>query len=135
MLNALRRHWHRFTGYPPGERFVSEHHAHQAERKSTWSRALTVGAGVAVIAVGVVALFVPGPGLLFIAFGAALVGRESIVVARGLDRTELWCRRIAHALHRWWQHASLLMKILVLIPLMAVAAGIAALLLHLAGVW
>jgi hypothetical protein len=44
---------------------------------------------------GFILLFVPGPGLLLIAVGAALLARESLAVARALDWLEVRGRRLA----------------------------------------
>ncbi len=56
--------------------------------------------GLAAIAAGVVMIFTPGPGLLTIAFGAALLARESGAVASGCDRLELRLRGAWRRLRR-----------------------------------
>jgi hypothetical protein len=49
--------------------------------------------GLALMAVGIVLLPMPGPGMLVIAVGAALVAEESKWAAELLDGLELWVRR------------------------------------------
>ena len=62
--------------------------------------------GILIVAVGIVALPAPGPGTLVIAFGAAFIARESMVVARFMDWTELKLRSAWSILHSAWRRAS-----------------------------
>lgn len=50
------------------------------------------GAVLAIVA-GLIMLVLPGPGLLVMIAGAALLAEESLFTARLLDRFELWMRR------------------------------------------
>ena len=49
--------------------------------------------GVVAMLVGTAMLVLPGPGLLVILLGAFLIGEESLVASRQLDRIDLWCSR------------------------------------------
>ncbi len=60
-----------------------------------------------IILAGIVALPAPGPGFLVIAVGVALLSRESAIVARLADWTELRARRGARWAGRFWRRASL----------------------------
>jgi hypothetical protein len=120
MLDELRRQWRDFRDDEPGRRFQN-----QQARAREGSVAMRVGllvAGVGLLAGGVVLLFVPGPGLLLLVFGAALVAGESMAVARLLDRAEPPLRRAAGRAAAWWREASVLTRVLV-----AAAAAVAAL--------
>lgn len=69
------------------------------------SRALMVAQvalGVMVVALGVVMMFIPGPGLPLIVFGLAMIAGLSKRLARLLDRVEPKVRRGAHAVRDWW---------------------------------
>jgi hypothetical protein len=55
---------------------------------------------VALLIVGVTLLVVPGPGVLFLAVGAALLAEDSYPLARQLDHAELRARDIVTALWR-----------------------------------
>ena len=67
---------------------------------------------------------VPGPLELIAVIGAGLIAPESLLVARALDWTELRLRRLATWSLGVWRRASLAVKILLLLVVMAlVAAG------------
>jgi GMP synthase PP-ATPase subunit len=68
---------------------------------------LWIGVGVVIVAVGIVALPAPGPGFLVIALGAALLARESLVVARAADWVELRLREALKWARAWWKGAAL----------------------------
>lgn len=90
-VKQLQIEWRRFKEDAPGERFQ-----HQRDRARERSRSLPIVlaiVGVIVVALGVVMLFVPGPGILVIALGLAMIGSASRRVAQSLDRVETWARR------------------------------------------
>lgn len=94
---SLREEWTQLRQDKPGERFRNHHHRRREARGDGWKRWLSVGAGVALILVGVVMLVVPGPGLLGIALGLGLFAGESYALAAGLDRAELGIRKLLPA--------------------------------------
>ncbi|HEY2396570.1 MAG TPA: PGPGW domain-containing protein [Rudaea sp.] len=61
---------------------------------------LVVGGGLILLALGMILLVLPGPGLLIAAIGAALIAGESLTVARILDRIDLGLTRIWN---HWWR--------------------------------
>jgi membrane protein DedA with SNARE-associated domain len=80
-----------FAHSAPGRRFqeLYERRAPCSVLKR-WGRLL--GGGLLCLA-GLVMLVAPGPGILILLIGGALVAQESIAVARLLDRAELRIRR------------------------------------------
>ena len=68
MLVELKKHWRTFRDARPGKRFEMLHDA----RSDSPPPIVFYAAGAVLLAGGVVLLFIPGPGLLLIAFGAAL---------------------------------------------------------------
>ena len=54
---------------------------------------LAVGFGLLLLALGLLMLVLPGPGLLTGLVGAALIAGESAFAARQLDRADLWTLR------------------------------------------
>ena len=92
MLEGARREWRCFRDDTPGQRF-SNHHRREHRSSSKAARILRVVVGAVLIAGGVVMLFIPGPGLLAILFGVALVAGESNWLASRMDRVEVWARR------------------------------------------
>ena len=105
MLEELRKEWHRFRDDAPGERF--RNHERRSEQRSRVQRIVYLALGTLLLAGGVVLLFIPGPGLLLILFGAALFAGESRWLAAQLDRAEPVVRRHAHRALERWRAASL----------------------------
>lgn len=87
---GLSHAWHQFKDGAPGRRFVDEH-----DRVVERSRATRVGViflGSVLIGAGVVMLFIPGPGLLAILFGLALIATSWRRLAAWLDLGEVRMR-------------------------------------------
>lgn len=103
---SLRSQWNSFTGSEPGSRFLDFYESRQQDRSGghRWRRALYVGLGVVFSIGGILLLGMPGPGLLVVALGLAMIAGEFEVMARGLDKLELWLRQTARQFLRWWQH-------------------------------
>ena len=116
MFENLKKTWHMLRNAEPGKRFQEYNRHHQAGRRSQVSKVLSVVVGVVIVAVGLVALPAPGPGMLVIAIGAAFIARESRVVAKALDWLELRIRALAKWSVATWKAAS---------PPARIAAGVA----------
>jgi hypothetical protein len=82
---------------PSGRRFRAFYERHH-QRPHLLRRVVTIGAGSGLIAVGLLLLVLPGPGLLVAALGAALLAEESLTVARTLDRLDV---RVTRLWRRW----------------------------------
>jgi Putative transmembrane protein (PGPGW) len=96
MLDALKRRYRRFMSVPSGERFCA-YHRRLRQRPNLMRTLLIAGVGLLLLALGLIMLVLPGPGLLFAAAGAALLAGESLTAARLLDRidagvTGIWRR-------------------------------------------
>jgi hypothetical protein len=94
----LKRAWQKFKHRRPGFRFHGVYAEHQKKSKAAWIRVASVVGGIVIVIVGIIALPAPGPGMLIIAFGAAIIARESEKLANALDRLELYTRRKWRAL-------------------------------------
>jgi hypothetical protein len=81
-----------FLSARSGTRFRA-HHARMRHGSHLLRTVLTIGVGLLLIALGVILLVLPGPGLLIGALGALLIAGESLVVARLLDRADLFATR------------------------------------------
>lgn len=90
--------WDRFVHTTPGRRFYERYQRRQQARGSVWKRCAFVAAGILLCLAGVFFLAVPGPGLLILAFGLALIAQESAWLARMLDRAEIRLRKLAKRL-------------------------------------
>lgn len=98
-------YWNGFKNSQPGHRFQDFYEKRQQDRQdgNIWRRVLFVGLGLCLSIGGIILLGMPGPGLLVIALGLALVAGESRRMARALDWLEPLLRRIAHGLKIRWQ--------------------------------
>lgn len=102
MLEELKKRWQEFKQGEPGKRFRDRYfRRRRTPRSQFWKMTLLAG-GTLIMAVGVVMLVAPGPGILVLVLGASLVAQESLTLARLLDRTELVARKVAAwGLLRW----------------------------------
>jgi hypothetical protein len=101
-LADMKLQWREFKHDQPGERFRN-----QRKRMKDGSKALMVAQvalGVILVSGGVLLLFIPGPGLLFIVFGLALIAGLSRKLAALMDRMEPKVRRFGRAAKQWWTH-------------------------------
>jgi hypothetical protein len=97
MFDWMRAHFRAFLAARSGTRFRRQHRRRQA-RPHLLRTILALLGGLLLILVGLVMLVTPGPGLLVIAVGAALIAGESLLVARWLDRAD-FCANVHYA--RW----------------------------------
>jgi hypothetical protein len=92
-------------------------------------------AGPVLFGIGVLFLFVPGPGLPLIVFGLALLAAHSARLANLLDRTEPRLRRAGRHTKRRWHGLPGKAKLGVLFGLAALATAAIVLLWQIAGVY
>lgn len=125
MLEKLRKNWRTFRNAPAGKRFQQQYEAQRRSNRPAWMKPLMIIVGIVVIAGGAVALPAPGPGILILAFGAALIAREFRWAAKGLD----WLGLRLRALLKWalkvWKQAPLIGKAAIVTVALAVAGGTA----------
>lgn len=123
-VHEMKHEWRQFRRDAPGARFLN--HRRRMKRKPTWVAAVRLGLGIALVTAGVAFLFLPGPGLVGIVFGVALLAGMSTRLARLMDRAEPWLRARARALRRGWRQLSRAGKGAVIAgaAALAVAAGV-----------
>ena len=77
MLRDFKQHWHQFIQVPPGERFKAHFERRQQSRPSAFhQKLLAIGGGLLIMGVGLIMLIAPGPGVLALFAGAALIAQE-----------------------------------------------------------
>lgn len=96
MFQRFRRDWQLLRSGAPGERFQRYHR--QRRSPDGGMRVGPLVAGALVVLVGIVLLPAPGPGIIVVAVGCALLAGESLRVARLMDRSETALRS---AVGRW----------------------------------
>ena len=90
MTVSVQRQWQHFKATPCGRRFQTRHRLRRSSGGSVARKVLISGMGVLVVLAGIVMIVLPGPGMLAIILGAALIAEESLFAARVLDRFDLW---------------------------------------------
>ena len=98
MTVSVRRQWQHFKATPSGRRFQTRHRMRRAHGGGVARKLLISGLGLLIVLAGIVMIVLPGPGMLAIVIGAALIAEESLFAARMLDRIDLW---IAGLYERW----------------------------------
>lgn len=115
MFKEIAEHWDQFRHYPPGKRFERYYRSRHESQRSTTKKILLITTGAVIMAAGVVFLAIPGPGLLVLLGGAALIARESLFVSRLFDRLEPRMWKLAVWCKTKWQSLPLGSRILLLI--------------------
>lgn len=108
MIRAINRHSGGLLDFPSGSRFIQWHDQYRAGAATTERarhRAMVAwlvraGLGIALVALGVLMLVIPGPGLLVIVLGLAVLGSVWSPVARVMDWLELRVLRFLRWLRR-----------------------------------
>jgi hypothetical protein len=121
MVEAFKKQWHALKESRPGCRFQDRYQRHQQSRlgRSKFGKVLFFGGGPLLMLVGILLLFIPGPGLVFLFVGAGMLASESLVTARFLDRVEIQLRRLNQKGKALWENTPGGVKALVV----AVLAG------------
>jgi uncharacterized membrane protein YbaN (DUF454 family) len=103
-LAEVKEEWRHFRSDEPGERF--RRHRERMQLKSRTHGIVALALGVLLIAVGVVLLFLPGPGTPLIVFGTGLFASHSLRLSNALDRAEPKVRARSHRAIGWWRARS-----------------------------
>lgn len=99
MFDNLKRHVREFVQKRSGTRFQARFRNRSPER-NRWHVIFTVALAVALIPIGIVLLFLPGPGMALLILAALLIAGESLLAARALDRADLALTRLWSRLRR-----------------------------------
>lgn len=92
MISRIKKSWRHLAAFEPGTRFVESYREHHAAQRSPAYRIGLFTLAIVIIAMGLIALPAPGPGTLVLALGLGIMARESLGLARVLDRVELKAR-------------------------------------------
>lgn len=127
MLEQLKAAWRQFRDSEPGRRFQDQKDRQGGAHRHppVWQKALVAVLGVALVVGGVALLPLPGPGMVVVALGLALLSWASRRVTVFLDRAELWLRAAGRALRAWWDGASMAVRVLVVAVAALLSGGAA----------
>lgn len=120
-IAGIRHEWQQFRHDSPGARFRN-HHA-RMRHHSPALVAARIAAAVVLLAAGVVLLFVPGPGVVVIAFGLGVLAGRSKRLAGALDRAEPIVRGWCEAAQHGWRLVPRWARVILMV---VVVAGLAA---------
>ncbi len=98
MGEPLREQWKRFAALPSGRRFQLRYRQHREKSAGLARKVVLMSLGVAFMLLGMTMLVLPGPGLLVMLIGMALIAESSLFASRLLDRIDLW---FARRIKRW----------------------------------
>jgi len=101
VLTHIKDRWRELKQCEPGERFEKFYLAQQ--HRSHWVKVAYVAVAIALLPIGVLFAFIPGPAVLFFALSAALFATQSLWLARRLDRGEVALRNAWLAARGWWR--------------------------------
>lgn len=124
MFERVKRSWRRFKAGTPGRRFQQQFSRRKQSGRSPFQKALFIAAGILVMVAGFFFLFVPGPGLLILFLGAALIAKQSLLAARALDWTEVRVRKVLNWSLGAWRGSSPALKILLVFLALAVVGAV-----------
>ena len=92
-MNSVNSSWHSLRRDAPGRRFTRRYERLRGRGHRPAWRVLRAVGGVALVLVGVVFMVLPGPGIVPVVAGLALMASDSPRIARWLDAAELKLRR------------------------------------------
>ena len=92
--------WEDLKAAPPGERFTRHYFSNRDQPRRAARRVMRFVAGAALFAVGLLLVVTPGPGMVVLALGGALLAEQSLAMARLLDWAEARIRRAISPLQK-----------------------------------
>jgi hypothetical protein len=112
MLKKLRERFRALAEEPAGSRFSNHYHkVHSRGGRGLPHKVLLIAGGIVVIAIGLVMLPAPGPGIIVIGIGGAMIAQESLAVAKLLDSIEVKGRALFRRLKSAWKKSSPLTRL------------------------
>lgn len=130
-LAPMHAEWRAFTQSPPGKRFEERYRRKRNADRPAWRKIMLPALGLLIIALGLILLPAPGPGILVVLAGFALVAEHFLWAARMLDRCELPLRSFLQLVARWWKNTALTMRWVVCIVSVLVVLALGAALITL----
>jgi hypothetical protein len=94
----IQRTWSELKAGKPGSRFREYYKRSRSGHHGALRKAVVIVAGSALTVAGMVLLVLPGPGVVVIALGGALIAKESYLAATTLDLVERGSRRVIRRL-------------------------------------
>lgn len=123
MFQSFKETWDKIQDDPPGERFYRQYHRRQEARETVLNRVLFIGVALVFLIIGIIFIFTPGPGLLFIFVGLGLIAQESLWLSKALDKLEVYLRRWVDWGKEQWNDSSRVVQVLIITVIVMISAG------------
>lgn len=125
MIGRTKRSWRLFKSSKPGDRFqVRYYYRKQSSHgRSSLSRIFTIVVGSVLVIVSAFFGWAPGPGMVTLVIGLAMVGGEFLAVARFLDWAEVRLRKLGWWARDVWKGALPVGKALIVLAILACVAA------------
>ena len=121
MIGRARRSWRLFTSSKPGDRFQVRYYYRKQSGPGRLSRFFNIVVGSVLVIFSAFFGWAPGPGIVTLVIGLAMVGGEFLTVARFLDWGEVRLRILAHFVGVVWRSSTIGKALIVLVALILVA--------------
>ena len=130
MTERMRGSWRRFKASKPGHRFQDSYHRRQESGHGSFGvrRIVNITLGSLLVIGSAFLGWLPGPGILTFFLGLVLIASELAPVARLLDWSEVWLRKLTRPAKRVWDRSSPAGKAVIVVCLVALAYGVYSLL-------
>jgi hypothetical protein len=121
MIGRAKRSWRHFTSSKPGDRFQVRYYYRKQSGPGRLSRIFNIVIGSALVLFSAFFGWAPGPGVVTLVIGLAMIGGEFLPVARFLDWAEVKLRKLAHFVEKVWRSSTIGKALVVLLVLILVA--------------
>jgi sterol desaturase/sphingolipid hydroxylase (fatty acid hydroxylase superfamily) len=122
LIGRTKRSWLHFTRSKPGDRFQVRYYRRKQSGPGQLSRIINVVVGSILVIFSAFFGWAPGPGTLTFVIGLAMIGGEFLTIARFLDWSEVWLRKLAHLVGVVWRSSTIGKALIVLVALALVIA-------------
>jgi hypothetical protein len=119
-----RRSWQLFKSSKPGDRFQVRYYRRKQSGAGRFSRIINVVVGSILVVVSAFFGWAPGPGIVTLVVGLAMVGGEFLPVARSLDWAEVELRNLGRLAGRIWNTSPLAARTLIGAAILALVAAL-----------
>ena len=122
LIGRTKRSWRHFKKSKPGDRFQVRYYYRKQSGPGRFSRIFNIVVGSVLVMVSTFFGWAPGPGLVTLVIGLAMVGGEFLVVARFLDWSEVSLRKLARLARKVWVGATPVGKTLIVVVILVCVA-------------
>ena len=124
MIGRAKRSWRNFTKSRPGDRFQVRYYYRKQRGTGRLSRIFNIFVGSVLVIMSTLFGWAPGLGVVTLLIGLALIAGELFPVARFLDWSEVWLRKLARLAGKVWAGATPVGRTLIVVLILVLAAAL-----------